>query len=546
MPTTPSHRVADAAQHPVLADTSVPNVVVDFPPPDADKQPRGHDVRRKPAAGTAVFANLTLLGLSFWFFLGFPYANHNESFAIVAQLRHMSFGEALTEIIYPVANYRPLGQGVAWLGYHWGGSIFPVEVFNYLVAAAAWVLLFTALRERKVFALTALVVGGAFFTGYIYLFHLHGVFYSPMLLLIGALFWLDNDFSRSRFAATSILALVAALFHPYALLIYAAGVAGMAVERRRSLAGHRALIGGALTGGLALFIVLSLSERRTHVRTLTEMLDGLVTSYQMVEINTIVSAAAALLAVVTALSLPGGAKLRYGATIGTVACGLLFIWAGLPVLFLWIALCLVKTVLLKKWWLALVLLCTAAFPAPTATGSPTYAIFVLMVCAAILPYGSTRLEERLGAPARIAAVVTIPAALLLLIPLRLGVDVPVVSTIARPLIAEREKTFQMEEIVSWLLESEYSDYEPMLYREVRNPTDASDSIDRTFRPPTNQNDLGMYVSALRGAGAPPYSASKVVLIGFGGDLLPPGRELLVLPGAAAGEAQVVLPDHALS
>ena len=39
---------------------------------------------RRPTADTIVFATLAVLGLSFWFLLGFPYANHNESFAIVA------------------------------------------------------------------------------------------------------------------------------------------------------------------------------------------------------------------------------------------------------------------------------------------------------------------------------------------------------------------------------------------------------------------------------------------------------------------------------
>ena len=497
---------------------------------------------RMSTSDTIVFATLALLGFSFWFLLGFPYANHNESFAIVAQLKDMGLGNVVTQTLYPVANYRPLGQAVAWIGYRSGGTIFPVEVFNYVVAAAAWVLLFMALRERKLFALTALIAGGVFFTGYIYLFHLHGVFYSPLLLLVAMLFWVDREFNRNRLIILTLCALVAAFFHPYALLVYLAGLGGMVVERRGSLAGLRVMITGFLAATLLLFVVLAIFQRHTSVLTKAEMYDGLLASYKMVEINLIASVTALCLAVVTSLSMPGSAELRYGAAIGTGIAGLLFIHSGLPVLFLWIAVCLLKVLLIKKLWMALVLGCAALFPAPTGTGSPTYVIFVLMICAAILPYGWTLVEERLRAPVRMVAAAVIAVAMALLVLLRSGVDLPVVSRFAQPLIAEREKTFQMEQIVRWLLASEYATYEPVFVREVRSPKDASDSIDRTFRPPTNEKDLSMYVRALRGSSAPPPSAERFVLVGFGGESMPPGKLLLVLSATNAGEARVVLPN----
>jgi len=357
------------------------------------------------------------------------------------------------------------------------------------------------------------------------------------------LFWVDRELNRNRLIILTLCALVAALFHPYALLVYLAGLGGMVVERRGSLAGLRGMITGFLAATLLLFVVLIIFQRNTSVLTKAEMYDGLLASYKMVEINLIASVAALCLAVVTSLSLPVSAGLlRYGAAIGTGIAGLLFIHSGLPVLFLWIAVCLLKVLLMNKLWMALVLGCAALFPAPTATGSPTYVIFVLMICAAILPYGWTQVEERLRAPVRMAAVAVIAAAMVLLVLLRSGVDVPVVSRLAQPLIAEREKTFQMEQIVRWLLGSEYANYELAFVREVRNPKDASDSIDRTFRPPTNEKDLSMYVRALRGSSAPPPSAGRFVLVGFGGDSMPPGKLLLVLPATNAGEARVVLPS----
>lgn len=492
-----------------------------------------------------VFATLALLGLSFWFFLGFPYANHNESFVIVAQLKEMGLGEALTQRIYPVANYRPLGQAIAWIGYQAGdGTVFPVEAFNYLVAAAAWVLLFMASRERKLFALTALVAGGVLFTGYIYLFHLHGVFYSPLLVLVAMLFWVDREaLNRKRLIVLSVCALVAALFHPYALPLYLAGLAGIMAERRGALTGLRGMIAGFVVATLLLIVVLVIIPRHGSVLTRTEMYDGLLASYKMVEINLIVSVAALCLTVITALSLPGNVWVRYGTAAGAAAIGLLFVKWSVPVLFLWIVVCLFKALLMKKWWMVLVLGGTALFPAPAATGSPTYAVFALMMCAGILPYGWIAVEKRLGAPMRMAAITAIVVAVVMLVLLRFGVDVPVMSRIARPLLAEQEKTFQMEQIVRWLLASEYATYEPVFVRGVSNPKDASDSIDRTFRPPTNQEYLSKYARALRGPSAPPPSADRIVLVGFGGESMPPGRLLLVLTGPNAGEARVILPDH---
>jgi hypothetical protein len=518
-----------APEQPLLLDSGTPTA--DGPTP----------TRRRRSA-PVLYATLAVTGFSFWFALGFPYANHNESFSIVAQLRNIGLGDAMTHTLVPVANYRPLGQAVAWLGYHAGGTIFPVEVFNFVGAVAAWVLLFVALRERKVFAFTALFVGGVFFTGYIYLFHLHGVFYSPLLLLFAMLFWLDREFTRTRVLVLAVCALVAGLFHPYAFLVFAAALGGMAIEHRKSLTGLRGVLVVSTTVAVVLLAVIVAFQPNPNVLTESEMIDGFLVSYQLVEINLIASAVALGLAIVTSLSLPVGNGLRYGAAVATGVVGLVFVQLGLPVLFVWIAVCLVKTVLLRKWWMALVLCGSALFPAPTATGSPTYVIFVLMMCAAILPYGWTAAETRLRGSARITAVAVIAVAVALLIPLRLGVDVPVVSRLAQPLIAEREKTFQMEEIVNWLVASEYASYQPVLVRDADNPIDASDAVDRTFRPPTNQWNLDMYVEALRDPGTPPPSEPKKVLVGFGGVAMPPGEVLLALPAPHAGEARVVLPS----
>ncbi len=51
----------------------------------------------------------------------------------------------------PVVTYRPLGQATAWLGYRLsGGTIYPIELFNYLLAAVSWFILFLAIKEKNI------------------------------------------------------------------------------------------------------------------------------------------------------------------------------------------------------------------------------------------------------------------------------------------------------------------------------------------------------------------------------------------------------------
>jgi hypothetical protein len=416
-----------------------------------------------------------------------------------------------------------------------------VELFNFVGAVAAWLLLFVAMRERRVFAATALVVGGVLFAGYIYLFHFHGVFYSPLLLLFSLLFWLDaRPFTRGRFVAVSVYALIATLFHPYALLVYFAGVVGIALERRNVLAREWPMIALSLIVTIVLIAVLVVIPRHESVLTGLEMYQGFIASYRMVEINSMISVAALLLTIATGASFPGRTLVNTMAAVLAGILGLVAFWTGIPVLLVWIVVCLVKAALLKKWWIVFVLVGSSLFPAPAATGSPTYAIFALLMCAAILPYGWTAMEQRWSTVARPAALAIVCVVAVLLCLLRAGLSIPVVSPIVRPLLAEKEKTFQMEAIVAWMVSSEYASATPVLVREQVNPKDADDSIHRRHRPPTSQEYLNLYIRSKRPPVPADGTAHSVIWIGFGDETMPPGSLLFTLASPNAGEARVVL------
>lgn len=55
----------------------------------------------------ALLGLVSILGFSFWSWIGFPFANHNESYAWIVQLNQMGFFDALTQRMKPAKTYRP-------------------------------------------------------------------------------------------------------------------------------------------------------------------------------------------------------------------------------------------------------------------------------------------------------------------------------------------------------------------------------------------------------------------------------------------------------
>jgi hypothetical protein len=94
-------------------------------------------------------------------------------------------------------------------------------------------------------------------------------------------------------------------------------------------------------------------------------------------------------------------------------------------------------------------------------GSPTYTIFALTACSCVVPLGYSSLEKGSVFHDSIALV-----ALILVIStsafLTTGVHLPIISRLANPLLAEKEKTFQMEDIIRWMMTSDFREYRLVL------------------------------------------------------------------------------------
>ena len=479
--------------------------------------------------GGAVWCALAIAGLSFWFWIGFPFANHNESYAWIAQFRAMDLHDSLTRHLVGVANWRPLGTGWAWILWHVAhGSIVPVELLNYFVAAAAWAWLAWRLPDRRFFSVAAFLVGGALFSGYVYLFHLHGIFYSPLLFFVALLLGARTGVGTRGLFTAFVLAATTALFHPFTLPLFAAYVGGLWLERRVPFLAMAACV--AACGALAL--VLLAGGRSVPIGA--ETWSGLAVSYRMVEVHPAASAVAVLLVIATVgtARLSGPARWTLAPALALLAMGLAL--AGQSALPVWILACLIKLARDGRWSWAAMLALAAIFPIAYPTGSPTYTIPALMIVTATLAWHAEAGEAVLARLPDVAAAAVAILVVILVLAVRADIHVPVVSRLADPLLAERERTRQMESVLVWALASPYRHDALVLYREARSPNEAQNAVERRHRPPTQQSHLDRYLAEERGA----PSGTDSLVVSFGSEAVPAGTLVYSAPGRHAGEARV--------
>ena len=482
---------------------------------------------------------LATAGLAFWFAIGLPWGPHNETFDWLVRLEQRSLWGALFERFPSVLGLRPLGTGSAWLLYHLGGrDVGLVEFVNAALALIAWGWVAAGAREQRLFAVFAFVAGGVFFAGYIWVFHLHGIFYGPLLLYLAALLRsARGPLDLRTLLGVFVGALLTAFVHPYALLMVVAFVFGATLETPMLRTRHgAAVLGVVLSGAAAAYLLVVPSDIRGVSGPLWT---GFVQSYRTLEVNVAGSAIAAAFAAWCATrSWPGGGGAIAGIATAIVAAAAYAM--GLPVLPLWFAWAALKSARRGRWTMAVLVAGCALLPIPNPTGSPTYGVFAVLaaVCASAIDEPSTDgvlhwLHWRL-------AVGVIAALLLVAIVIRAGLPVPVVSRLASPLLAEGERTRQFEVLVDRLMASPWRDWPARFVRSAQSPAEA-DALDRRFRAPTDDHHLQTWLDWKRGR--VPVT-SDTLWIGFGGDA-PPGMDtLLVARGRYAGDALVLRRPHA--
>lgn len=496
---------------------------------------------------------LSVLGFSFWFFMVVPFASHRESYWWLGMAQSHPFATAFSFIS---KTYRPLAQGLTWLGFLiLNPGIFPTSIvrqallqgFVYGMFVLAWWLIYSAAPQRRLFALVACVAGGVFFSGYVHLFHIYGIFYIPVMLTLGALlhFHASETFDKYQvqFALISILL---AFWHPFASALFAGFYFGFYLDtfRQRSKSQHVQAILVLLVGIIVMACLVVLFPTMKDTMSLGTRLFGFFVSYQTNEVNWFASLVAFLLTQMTVFSMEVSPKLKIAAFFLVSVLSAVFLLKSLPLLLLWICAVLIKLLWLRAWSLFFLMLTAALLPFGGGIGTPIYALFAIIV--AVYVTSDWSWAEKVVFLVKTRYVIgTIAAATMILLMVRAGIDVPIVARAARPLLAERERTYQLENILAWLHNSAYCGCEVTFAEDAGNPVDSVKSaITRQYRPPSSLEDVQLFWKTVLQCRKADQSESKTrtAMVTFGMPALAELTPVFVVKGKYAGDATVWIQD----
>jgi hypothetical protein len=513
---------------------------------------------------TVSYFILTVLGFSFWFFMAVPFASHRESYSWLAAVHTQDFARAFS--VGPATTYRPLHQAVAWLGFLiLDPSVFPTSVlrqallqgFVYGMFVLAWWLIYSAADRRRLFALVALVTGGAFFSGYVHLFHVYGTSYVPVMLTLGALLRFRG--SRTPDKREVWLAVVATLlvfWHPFATALFLGFYFGFYLDtfKQRSRVQHLQAAVILLVGVMAIIALFAVPLLwpdapavlvQTAKRPLDTGLFGFLVSYQTNEVNWVASLVAFSFTQMVIFSMELSPRLKLAAFLFASALGAVFFLKGLPLLLLWLCAVLIKLLCLRSWSLFFLTLTAALLPFGGASGTPIYALFAIIAAAYVTPLGWSQAEKALSFVKTRYVVGAIIASAVVLFMVRLGYEVPVVSRVARPLLTERERTYQLENILAWLHNSDFCGYDIAFVENAGDPIDSVESaITRRNRPPAGLKGVRLFWNTVLQCHKDERSNSKArtAIVTFGGPALANSRSVFEVKGTYAGDATVWVGD----
>lgn len=499
-------------------------------PSAGEAPPRGPHAQSTLLSGILAVSSLTFL-----FLLGFPWQHHDESLVWAIDLQSLSFWRSLLPkpVMY-VASYRPFGMALTWLTFKAsGGGLWLQQLINYTITVFAWLFALRGVRDRLSFAWVSFLCGAAFFSGYIYLFHLQGVFYGPLLAFVAWLLVQDERGTALTWATVMLwlsIATVAALFHTFAYLLLAAFLGGRCMQ---DLIEHRAVsvpaaAFGVLMCGCGILLLLYGSQAIGPSYAIT----GLILSYTLLEVSPLTGFISAALAVLACITLQE-TRLRAACIALALIASLTLAALHLPVVLAWIGICLLKVVLQRRLGLAALIAASAALPVVTGTGSPTYALVVLLpVCNATVDgFDAPGALHRTQRVLAVAAILTLLLGYLAIS----STAIPALDRLFSPLLSEKEKTNQMMQMFAWL------DANPAVTGDLRLCQPAGYPVssvarDRRYRAPTDDRTLRYYLKGRYGERL--VQETPHLLLCFGGQNAGTAR-LHTIEGRWAGSATLL-------
>ena len=502
---------------------------------------------------TLTYFIVTLLGFSFWFFMAVPFASHRETYWWLAMSTTHDFGTAFSVIS---VTYRPVAQAATWLAFLLlKPNVFPTSIVGqaffqglvYGLFALAWWFIYRAAFERRIFALVAFVAGGVFFPGYVHLFHIYGMMYVPVMLTIGGVLWLyaSNQFEKRELLFAGI-AMLLALWHPFATALFVGFYFGFYLETFRERRGrqHLQAILVMIVGLATIALVAFLFPRADAKMSIDTRLFGFLVTYRTNEVNAVSSLVALLLSQVVVFSMAFSSKLKAIVSILVLALSAIFFVKSIPVLFVWMLVVLMKLLYLRRWGLFFLTLTAALLPFGGGIGAPVFALFAIVVAVYATPLGWSQAENELSFVRTRYVMAAVAATVVIIVMIRAGIKLPVVTKAASPLLAEREKTYQLEHILAWLHKSDYCGYDLKFADNANSPTDSIENVlMRKNRPPAAFEDVQLYWnSVLQCQRDNRDSKMETATVTFGSAELANAKPVFHVSGRYSGEAAVWVQD----
>lgn len=489
-----------------------------------------------------LYCVIAIMGLSFCFLVGFPFQQHKESYLHVVSIEQQSLMGYAINGLHDCVQKRPLAFALEWLAYKPWGSVYPIQVVNFLLTISSWLLLCSALRQRRLFSVLGLLTGGAFFSGYLYLFHLSGAGYAPLLLLIALMFSMRERLAETRqFALLAVATVVVALFHPFACLLYAGFMLGVFLEDRKLVTRGRVITAAVVAAATA--VAASVMNGGAGQEVAWSNVESLIVSLRTVEVHKLLALVSVGLTIWTVITAEVTKRSKGILLLAAIACIGAAVMAKIPLIAAWMLVCVLKSLLARRFSGALLVVGAAALPFFGQTGTPTHMVYAVMICTALTAIDCTAIESKLGwVNGRFALAMGLVLGVLVVC-IRLGVQVPVVSRFMQPLMAEREKTYQMANILSWLQRSPYKDrYIAFDRPAMATRKNYKQTIDRRNTAPTSAAYLDYYLAWLRNDSGTPDPNRRLVVT-FGNSRLDGAKLAYSVPGRFAGSARVYDTTH---
>ncbi len=398
-------------------------------------------------------------GLSFWFFLGFPFANYHESYEWIAQVQTIPEWDLIFSHVGHFVCYRPLGQFLAILLYKiTNHSILAIQLGNFIFSILGILFIIKPYSKKKwPLILSFFLIGSLFYPTFNYLFHLNGFFYSPLAFLLGILIYFTlREYSINNIVKSYLVAIMAALFHPFAIVIFIAFLAGWTFENKNSVTQRIVILSLILISSLIIlyFILVDLPFSNLTYGNLA----GTYRILASLESNTPTLLLSFLLSSVTAYTINIVRKSKYILLGLSVFLSVLFVYFKIPLIILFILTCLIKLIYKKKWSLVFLMFILLSFPLSVGWISSSLKfliLYLLPVAIAIDVKWTSRDIQYFIKKISFAVPITL---FIILILLKSSVQLPVISRFTNPILTEREKTFQLEDAIEWLRHSDDTNF----------------------------------------------------------------------------------------